>query len=110
MRTFQILGLITALAISTHGFFIPQAYPKHYSKGTKLPIKVGQLFSKRTSTPFDFYKLQWCPSTGGQYDPQSVGVTMRDTLITDSPYEYIFGTEKQFNSTCGLQIMENTQV
>ena len=35
---------------------------------------------------------------------------MRDTLITDSPYEYIFGTEKQFNTTCGERIMNQTQV
>ena len=35
---------------------------------------------------------------------------MRDTLISESPYEYIFGTEKQFNSTCGVRTMNNTQV
>ena len=106
----MILWVISVLTASSRGFFLPQAYPKHYSQGTKLPIKVGQLFSKRTSTPFNFYKLPYCPSTGGKYDPKSVGVTMQDNLITDSPYEYVFGEEKQFNTTCGLQILENTQV
>ena len=111
MRTFQILQLIALLAMAAQAFFIPHAYPKHYSKGTTLPIKVGQLFSKRTSTPFDYYKLEWCPSLAGhEYDPKSVGVTMRDTLISESPYEYIFGLEKQFNSTCGARNMSNTQV
>ena len=108
MRIFQILSLAVILAVSVQGFFIPQAYPKHYSKGKKLTIKAGQLFSPRTSTPFDFYKLNWCPSDGGAYDPKSVGVSMRDTKIVASPYEYIFGTEKQFNSTCGVAKMGNT--
>ena len=95
MRTLQILNLIILLIVNAKAWFIPHAYPKHYSKGTNLPIKVGQLFSKRTSTPFDFYKLEWCPSIAGhEYDPKTVGVTMRDTLISESPYEYVFGTEK----------------
>ena len=35
---------------------------------------------------------------------------MRDTLMTESPYQYVFGTEKQFNATCGVRNLTNPQV
>ena len=75
-------------------------------------MMAGQLFSKRTSSPFDFYKLKWCPSVNKNhaYSPNSIGVTMRDTLISESPYEYIVGLEKQYNTTCGITNMTNAQV
>jgi hypothetical protein len=97
MRSFWIIAacIFAAVIDTTIAFHIPQLNPKGYKKGTKLTINAGQLFSPRTTMPFDFYKLQWCPSIEGhEYDPSSVGVSMRDTLMVASPFEYIFGQDK----------------
>lgn len=66
--------------------FLP-LQPNSFKKGDILDVHAGQLFSRRRAMPFDFYKLAWCDSTAGHaYDPDTVGVTMRDTKIIESPY------------------------
>ena len=72
--------------------WFPHLTPKAYEKNDVLDIFAGQLWSDRTTLPFDFYKLNWCNSTAGHaYDPNSLGVTMRDTKMVHSPYKYTVG-------------------
>lgn len=61
--------------------------PKNYKDGDILDIFVGQLWSAHSSVPFDFYKLDWCQSTAGHvYDPETIGLALRDVEISESPW------------------------
>ena len=87
--------LIVAILVTrqcVNALWFPHLTPKAYEKKDKLDIFAGQLFSDRTTVPYDFYKLNWCDSTAGHaYDPNSLGVTMRDTKMVHSPYKYTVG-------------------
>ena len=62
--------------------------PKSYKPHELLDIHVGQLWNSKSALPFDFYKLHWCTSTKGHdYDPKTIGASLRDTELTESPYE-----------------------
>ena len=62
--------------------------PRTFENGEILDIHVGQLWNDKSALPFDFYKLHWCPNRKGDgYDPNTIGVSLRDTKIIESPYE-----------------------
>ena len=62
--------------------------PASYQEGDVLDIHVGQLFSSQNSVPFDFYALNWCESSSGrEYDPEAVGLSLGDAEITESAME-----------------------
>ena len=99
-----VLTLVTVLVFlgqTVRSNFLSSIKPKQYKKGDKVDILVGQLFSPRSTYPFDWYKLAWCDSSKGHsYDPATVGVTMRDTVISESP----FVVSKDCQSFLGLTI------
>ena len=71
-----------------HCDFLQHLKPNSFLKGDVLNIHVGQLISRKSNYPMDFYKLAWCDSTAGDsYAEDSIGVTMRDKKITESPYQ-----------------------
>lgn len=76
-------------------FFFKDMKPKNYRDGEKVDIFVGQLWSDESALPYDFYKLHWCPSTAGhEYDPSTIGVALRDTDLTESPWQFEMGIDK----------------
>ena len=80
---------------STNALWFPHLTPRAYENGEELKIFAGQLRSDHASLPFDFYKLSWCDSVDGHaYDPDSIGVTMRDIKFVTSPYTYKVGTRQ----------------
>ena len=49
----------------------------------------------------DFYKLAWCDSTTGtKYDPETVGVTMRETEMTEFTFMYRMSGAKDPGLVC----------
>ena len=52
------------LAPQANGFlFFKDLMPKNYKNNDVIDIHAGQLWSARSTVPFDFYKLDWCTST-----------------------------------------------
>ena len=79
MRKFLVISIFFTFQFA-NAIWFPHLTPKAYAKNEKLDIFAGQLMSDKATVAFDFYKLSWCNSTAGHaYDPDSVGVTMRDT-------------------------------
>ena len=57
--------------------------------------------SERATIPFDFYKLSWCDSTAGHsYDINTIGVSMTDNKMVQSPYTFKLGTKKIGSTAC----------
>ena len=83
----RALLLAASLATSANAiFFFQDMKPKSYKRGDVLDIHAGQLWTAKSSVQFDYYKLDWCPSTKGhEYDPATVGVALRDVEITETP-------------------------
>jgi hypothetical protein len=49
----------------------------------------------------DFYALSWCPSTKGrEYNPDTYGVSLRDTKISESPFSLSLGYNKDPGVVC----------
>ena len=85
--------------------------PKAYVTSYKLDIHVGNLISKFTTRAHEFYFLNWCQSTGlhaysdddskteiEESDLEYVeGVTMYDTYLHESFFQYRMGQNK-FNA------------
>ena len=75
-------------SVMANALFFSHLTPKSYEKDQVLDVHVGQLISPRTAYPFDFYKLNWCSSVKGrQWDPETVGVSIRDNKFVESPYQ-----------------------
>jgi len=88
--------------------FLNHINPHTYKKEELVDIHVGQLISPRSVYPYNFYKLKWCPSTAGhQYDPDSYGVALRDTELTESPYQIKIGTYKDPAIACTQTMSKN---
>ena len=81
--------------------WFPHLSPKGYDKDEVLDIFAGQLMSDRATIPFDFYKLSWCDSTAGHaYDINTIGVSMTDNKMVESPYTFKLGTKKIGSTAC----------
>ena len=105
--TIRTLLTCSILTYCVRSFHFPQMTPKAYDKKEELEILAGQLWSDSSTLPFDFYKLSWCDSTAGHsYDPNSLGVTMRDTKLVQSPYSYMFEINKM--GSMGLSVCTKT--
>ena len=94
-----------------NALWFPHLTPKAYEKNDVLEVFAGQLWSDRTTLPYDFYKLNWCNSTAGHaYDPDSLGVTMRDTKMVHSPYKYTVGQRRVgAMNTCTQNMTQSQQ-
>jgi len=100
-QSFKLLLAIQALICISQANFLEVLKPKTYHKSDKLDVHVGQLWSPRFSYPYDFYKLSWCDSSAGhKYDPDTIGVVLRDTKISESPYTLDLGTLKDPGIVC----------
>ena len=64
-----ILALLFT-AVNSLGKLWGDLKPRSYKDGDKIDVHVGRLWSAVLSPmPYDFYSLNWCPSTAGhEYD------------------------------------------
>ena len=92
-----VIGFVALVTLmdSVSSNFLNYLKPNNYHKGDNLHIHVGQLWSPRSAYPMDYYKLSWCDNSEGVgYDPDTIGVTMRDTKLIESPYKVSYRCAK----------------
>ena len=105
MTSYRLCFLLPLVCGVVNASFFGHLSPASYRAGDILDVHAGQLVSPRTAYPFDFYKLAWCPSTKGhEWDPDTVGQSIRDVEKVESPFSVSFNSNLTVNYLCSMNL------